>query len=311
MPGRKPLVDAETIDLGELRAAMAEAAQTKRDSVDSSVSPKTLRQYASRCGVLERLAAKLGLPAVSEEVFFAHAKAYRQRAKRGSRATLEGYRSACAHWELSGRWDSDWASKAAVTKACKGERYRAGAAKQGKVGAITENMLLELVDWVKSKEPRGEQMAEVLSASLFAVTRITGLLGLKPEYVRPGEISVPNKGYRAATMDRVAPRVWQKVLHPPTMKMLAARAKRTAPGSLLFPVAEWRLAALRAAVKRAARELGWPRELDFRVHSLRHGGIQWLLGRGVDVEDLPVMGSRVRTRYAEDNSSRLKRRRSE
>jgi integrase len=150
-------------------------------------------------------------------------------------------------------------------------------------------------------------MAAVVRASFSCAARIKGILALRPSRVRMTNgsawIQVPNKGYKAASVEKKEPLVWQKLCGE-AGKFIVDKAKDTSGDELLFPVSAWRLGQLRRVVRESAKDLGWPEDLQFRVHSLRHGGVQWLLAKGASEEELPAMGPGVRKRYAETNDSR-------
>jgi hypothetical protein len=305
--GKRPVVK-----IGDLSAeGLVDAGLNLRKMSDLAITEKTLQQYKSRCDQLEHHATGLGLPGVTKELFVLFCCKYREN-KGGAQISLEGYRSAVVHWQRSGRWEGTWGSDLDILKAVKGARYRAGAAKLGapKVGAIDEPMLLELVELVR-QGPHGESMVEVLDTSFRCSARINGILGLRPSKVRRApqghvEILVPNKGYKAMTMDSKEPFVWQRVEGEIGERLM--QKKGVCPGDeLFFPVVAFRLAHLRSAVRNGAKVLGWGEDLQFRVHSLRHGGVQWLLAGGEE-ECLPSMTPGVRVRYAESNASRKRAR---
>lgn len=208
------------------------------------------------------------------------------------------------HWQLSGRLEGVWANDEALKKAVKGARYRQGLAETPKVGAIDESMMQALVHRIEVANPA---MALVVRVSFGCAARIKGILALRPSRVKMADggvwVLVPNKGYKASSVEKTEPLVWQK-LFGEVGKLIVDKAKDRPGDELLFPVSEWRLGQLRRVVWESARDLGWPDDLQFRVHSLRHGGLQWLLGNGAAEEELPVMGPGVRKRYAETNDSR-------
>jgi hypothetical protein len=262
--------------------------QARKEVLCASVSAATLKQYRARMQILRRFAKDTtGEEELGKKHWFAFCLQFASKSRAAGKSALEGYRAAVAFaqrlGEMPGVWAKDDDVVAAMTAVC----YRGGERKRPSVrGAMTREMLVELLTWLRSTG-QGE-MVEVVTVIFGVHGRIEEVMGLKKEDVSDDGIEIPDKVFRAANVSTESPRIVKKkeVITDEAWSILTRRASETESGRLIFPCQETRTHRIRAAMHRAARELGWDEEvLVFDVpHCLRHGRVMELVAEGREGE---------------------------
>ena len=151
-------------------------------------------------------------------------------------------------------------------------------------------------------------MLEFVVVTEGCYARVTEIVDLRAEHVQlePEEgVWLHNKGFRLRTLDTQTPLVFRprSSITDEAWAILSRRKVEREGHDLVFPPKEWKLYRLRAAMKAAAVELGWPRDLDLdSPHALRHGGITRLVAQGMGGEVQASVGTVIR--YGRPNEVR-------
>jgi integrase len=299
--GRKPLVGTAT------PMSTAEMEECRRAVLRASISGTTLKAYEDRIRILREFAkATDGARELEKRHWFVFCQRFAAASKASSKSALEGYRAAIAFHQDLGEITGTWASDPDVVRALGAVMYQAGARKRPiKRGAITREMLGELVDWLTKTGQ--EEKIEVVVTLFGTHARIEEVMNLKTFDVEEGGILIPNKTCKASTVGKEQPiiRKARESITEEAWKIIWRRATESPPGRLLFPCEEVRIPQLRAALHRASQELGWDEEcLNFGVpHCFRHGRVTEMVeeGRAAEVK----MAKSTLERYGMPNEGRL------
>lgn len=301
-----------------MQSVSGRSAATARASLISlKVSASTLRQYEShRAGFRAFLAARGVQEGESEkDSFFLYLDGLRTT---GGPASAGGLRSALLHFQQVDGTET-WAGDDDVKAAVAGFGYLARKEPEQVRGAITPQMLEELLMWLRSGPHRSLEDLVVVS---FGVA----LRGKEAIAIRSGDYvphfatqrgvlgvlkHISNKGFSAVRSAQ--PRTVDKdVLDAAADAVLRRRQASTPAGQLLFPAREGNRDQLRRAIKEGAAVLKWDARLVFDgAHCLRHGGVGALSARLADdpegLKRAVRMSAGMVRHYARPNGQRAKR----
>jgi hypothetical protein len=304
-----------TIDAGRLAKDMSghSAAMARAALISLKIKASTLRQYEShRAGFRAFLAARGAREGESEkDAFFVYLDGLRMT---GGPVSAGGLRSALLHFqhvEGTETWAGDEDVKAAVA----GFGYLARKEPEQVRGTITQEMLKELLEWLRRGPHRSLE-------DLVVVTFGVALRGKEAIAIRSGDYvpyfatqggvlgvlrHVSNKGFSAVRSAQ--PRTVDKdVLDERANEVLRRRQAATPAGELLFPAREGNRDQLRRAIKEGAAALKWDPRLVFDgAHCLRHGGVGALTSRleGEALKRAVRMSPSMVRHYARPNAKRL------
>lgn len=144
-------------------------------------------------------------------------------------------------------------------------------------GTLTSKMVLDLVAWVRVRNPRA---ADAMIIQFSACLRIDELTNLRPHHVSDkGIILIETKRDRAGAVTSIVPRATLKEIHhwpdgAKALQWLIEHAKVNRDCHLLFPRTSFTKKAYNALIKEGALALGFPKELRYDgSHVLRHAGV--------------------------------------
>lgn len=252
--------------------------------VDQAVQGQSLKQYEAKFKAAEifRESLRVGRPWSEATVFFLLAAL-----EEAGYADTETWRSSVRHCLLArGReTEAQCFSTESVKKASRGVSLRAKLLRKPQ-GTVTESMFEDLVKWLREKGHRREATAAVvLYEAQLRVGELQGLqVGDVQEDTRKASSLLirKNKGLTNRNVDK------RNDFAKPISRELANFLERVGSGKkqgdLLFPEGERLERNIRKLIKQAAKDLGWPNDVEFRgPHSLRKGGTIPLLARAAEL----------------------------
>lgn len=286
--------------------------------INGSIDSSTLGQYRSAFKQIVAFAKGRNPSAtvVDQDCFFAFLISISS-----SQTNIERYRSALVHMQLSGEEHDGvsagsvpWGQAPHVKKACRGAKYRSGELKREASsvpprGMVTEQMLLELLQWIRDRNP---QLILPFRILFYADLRPGELVRLRrgdfvPSENNPSSGLLLIRGDKRSKADGKFPPTYQKeILCPEAIEALREAESAVESGQPLFPYGTpakggWNRETLSAVLKEAKNALGWNPDLHYVPHSLRHGGAAMLLDRGLGTQ----MSASMEEHYTRSNGQRI------
>ena len=255
--------------------------EAREELVSKSVTETTLNQYRGRIAHLESWMARQGLAYLDLDQYARYIQAMAP-----SYVTLEGHRSALV-WAQKARrlglreGEPMWADSEEAKTLVKGADYNSGQPKEVQVkprGAITEFMADQALAYLASNGLLF--LVDPLTVLMFAAPRVGELeIACMEDWDKERQVLTVRKEKRrnADTMHKTEIGYQKPIVSPRAINSLDRHC--TGRQGLMFPFGSFKdrrfnAKEMNALLKKIAAYFKWDPNLDFVVHSFRHGGAQ-------------------------------------
>lgn len=251
---------------------------TRRERMDAGIQAATLLQYRQKAIRLEKFREALGKQDVpwTTDMFLLAVEGIADSGLKEA----ESWRSALLHHLMGKGEDYAFLQSTAVKKATGGIRLQARL-KTKSQGSISAEMFADLIAWLRKRnQVRTALFATIIFGAQLRVAEARDLrIGDTQQDGKGGMILIRKdkrfnrkRAYKKGQVKNISIKLMD----------LIKRMERALPlgEQRIFPDGKSLSTDLRKAIKRAAKDLGWPTDVEFRgPHALRHGGTCLVLAR--------------------------------